>query len=382
MNSFDNKSPTIKQDEVIAFLSDTSQLISKQYVNQLSSAATAAQNSNVLVNQVEFWKWMDRNFSTGGMFDSTAAMQEYISRGAGKEAWFAKQLQGKGYEWDWMVKQRADPRNLFSRYDAGDVANRAASDVTETNLITGKTREYQMKAYTSKTNPALKNTPKDMTVVTNAEKVEIVKKNGYKDVQEFQDSEAIKEATDKRMEQVKSNKAQTSYNFSNIAGVMMKAGAIGCVIGMGTEAIASFRAWKEQKLTDKEYLREILKAGGDAGITAGATAGIMVPVTAAISAAGLSSVVAIPIAFVVSSAVNKVIAPCFARGEYQKILNKARYYQNLNMAYEDLLVSMELASKEYYTFVCQMAQQQQTFQAVQHQNQELNRNLVDLLDSI
>ena len=57
-------------------------------------------------------------------------MQQYISGGAGKEGWMIKQLQGKGYEWDWMTTQRGNIKNLLSTYDAGDVANRAASDVT------------------------------------------------------------------------------------------------------------------------------------------------------------------------------------------------------------------------------------------------------------
>ena len=382
MNRFQDESATAKQEEAIAFLSETSQLVSKQYANQLSSAATAAQNANALANQVEFWKWMGRNYSAGGMFDSPAAMQEYIAGGAGKEAWFAKQAQGKGYEWDWMARQRADPRNLFKRYDAGDVANRAASDVTETDLLTGKAHEYQMKAYTSKTNPDLKNTPKDMAVVTNAEKADVVRQNGYEDVQEFQDAKTIKEATGKRMEQAKNGKAPTAYNFRNVGGAMAKAGAIGCVIGMGTEALASFRAWKKGQLTDEEYLGEILKAGGDAGVTAGATAGIMVPVSAAITAAGMSSILTIPVAFVVSSGVNKIIAPCFGRGEYREILSKVRYYQSLNIAYQDLLESMEAAAAEYYAFACQMARQQQTYRMVQTRSAELNRDLLSLLDSI
>ena len=55
----------------------------------------------------------------------------------------------------------------FHTYDAGDVANRAASDVTERSILTRKSSEYQMKAYTSKSNPHLKNTPKEMNIVTN-----------------------------------------------------------------------------------------------------------------------------------------------------------------------------------------------------------------------
>lgn len=379
----------VSEREAIAFMRDTSRLVSQHNVSQLSAAAAAARSSNALTNEVEFWKWMARNYRESGIFDSAASMQEYIAGGAGKEAWFAKQVQGKGYEWDWMTKQRADPRNLFKRYDAGDVANRAASDVTETNLLTGQTRDYQMKAYTGKTNPDLKNTPQDMTVVTNAEKAETVRQNGYEDVLEFQDTDTIKRSAERRMERVKSGKAQTSYTLRNVTGTMAKAGALGCVIGMGTEAIASFRAWKERALTDEEYVKEILKSGGEAGLTGAATAGIMIPISAAITAAGLSMPITYPIAFAVGAAVNKVIAPCFGRGEYRALLADARYYQNLNAAYADLADSMRIASEEYYNFVCQMARQQQTYRAmrersreIQNRNMELNRELQNLLDSI
>ena len=239
-----------------------------------------------------------------------------------------------------------------------------------------------MKAYTSKANPNLKNTPKDMTVVTNAEKVETVQKNGYQDVREFQDADTIKQSTGKRMEQAKTGKAQTSYNFRNVAGTMAKAGLIGCVIGMGTEAVLSFRVWKNGDLTDEEYLKEILKSGGDAGLTAGASAGIMIPVSAAITVAGMSSLITIPVAFAVSSAVNQVIAPCFGRGEYKELLAQARYYQSLNAAYQDLSESMQAASEEYYNFVCQMARQWQTYQTIQSRSRETDKGLQNLLDSI
>ena len=49
-----------------------------------------------------------------------------------------------------MTAQRNNPLKIFNNYDAGDVSNRAASDVTERNILTGKTKEYQHKAYIRK----------------------------------------------------------------------------------------------------------------------------------------------------------------------------------------------------------------------------------------
>ena len=258
MSNIENELINFSEDEIMEMLNDTSQLVSKYNTNKLSSAAVAAQGSNALANNVEFWKWMGRNYSNSGIFNSSSTMQQYMAQGAGKEEWLIKQLQGKGYEWDWMKKQRGNIKNIFKKYDAGDVANRAASDVTEINLLTVKAKEYQMKAYTGKSNPNLKNTSKDMTVVTNAEKVNAVSKNGYK-TEGFQNNNTIEKATDNRLQQIKDGKAHTSYNFKNVAGTMAKAGLIGCAIGIGTEAVSSYKLWKEKIISDEEYLKEILK---------------------------------------------------------------------------------------------------------------------------
>ncbi|TBL79091.1 hypothetical protein [Paenibacillus thalictri] len=382
MSKPDQESINISENEMIDMLNETSKLVVRHNFNQLSSAAVAVQGSNSLSNNVEFWKWMGRNYSGSGIFDSSSTMQQYIAQGTGKEEWIIKQLQGKGYEWDWMSTQRRTAKNILKTYDAGDVANRAASDVTAKNLLTGKSSEYQMKAYTSKSNPHLNNTPKDMTVVTNAEKVDVVRANGYEKVEGFQDTQMIKKSTEERLEQIKDGKAYTSYNFKNIAGTMAKAGLIGCVIGMGTEAVVSYKAWKQGQLSDEEYLKEILKSGGDAGVTAGATAGVMIPVSAAITAVGASTLLTIPVAFIVGGVVNKVVAPCFGRGQYREILSKAKYYQNIENVYDDLVGSMQHASEQYYDFVCQMSQQNAIHQEFKKRSMEMNQELKDLFDSI
>lgn len=372
----------ISENEMLEMIKETSQLVAQKNIDVLSTGAVAIQQANNLTNEVEFWKWMDRNYIKAGIFKNTDSMQQYISQGIGKEKWFAIQVQGKGYEWDWMTKQRNSMKNLFKVYDAGDVVNRAATDVTETNLITQKTVEYQHKAYTGKTNPNLQNTPKEVTIVTNAEKTDVVKKNGYTKVDKFQDSESIKNITDKRLEDVKNGKVQTNYNFKNIAGTMAKAGMIGCAIGMGTEAIFSYKAWKNKKISDEQYLKEILKAGGDAGVTAGVTSGIMIPISTAITVAGGSSVITIPVAIVISGFVNKIVAPCFARGDYRKILSQAKYYQNLENVYNDLVTSMENASNQYYNFVVSIDNQHKKYEEMKQLNSVMDIELEKLYNKI
>lgn len=379
MNKTNTKMANISENDILHMLNDTSQLMASENATQLSAAAVAVQTSNDLTDNVEFWNWMGRNFKP---FHSSDSMQQYISQGTTKEAWMAKQLQGKGYEWDWMAKQRMMVKNFSNTYDAGDVANRAASDISEKSLLTGNVKEYQMKAYTSNNKPHLTNTPKDMTVVTNAEKTSAVKADGYHEVQSFQNKDAIKQATKQRMEQIKDGKAYTAYNLQNVSATMAKAGLIGCVINIGIESIASYRAWKNGNLTDSEYLKGILAAGGDGAITASTTTGIMIPISTAITTAGASTLITIPIAFIIGSAINKIVAPCFGRGQYRQLLSKAKYYQNLESIYGDLTHSMQESCEQYCDFIYQMSWQHSMHQEMKAQSSELNRHLETLYHSI
>lgn len=379
MNKTNTKMANISENDILYMLNDTSQLIASENVSQLSTAAAAVQTSNALTDNVEFWNWMGRNLKP---FHSSDSMQQYISQGTTKEAWMAKQLQGKGYEWDWMAKQRMMVKNFSNTYDAGDVANRAASDISEKSLLTGNVKEYQMKAYTSNNKPHLTNTPKDMTVVTNAEKTSTVKADGYREVQSFQNKDTIKQATKQRIEQIKDGKAYTAYNLQNVSATMAKAGLIGCVTSIGIESIASYRAWKNGNLTDSEYLKGILAAGGDGAITASATTGIMIPISTAITTAGASTLITIPIAFIIGSAINKIVAPCFGRGQYRQLLSKAKYYQNLESIYGDLTHIMQESSELYCNFIYQMSRQDSIHQKMKSQSSELNRHLETLYHSI
>ena len=382
MNEIESYEFTVNDEDVLEAMHDTSRLCADSKVTNLTSSSLASIEAETLTNEVEFWKWMQRNYNKADIFRNSHSMQSYISQGSGQYGWMEKQMQGKGYEWDWIRKQRMDVRNMLNTYDAGDVANRASSDVTEHNILTGMDKEYQMKAYRGKTNPHLDNTPKDMTVVTNSEKVDIVKRNGYEDVQEFRDGQGIKRVTDKRMSDIENGKTQTAYTASNTFLTMAKAGIMGAVIGMGLETIQSYKKWKNGEITNGDYLTEILKAGGDTGLTAGITAGIMLPVSSVITVAGASSIISIPIAFVVSNTVNKIIAPCFGRGEYKKLLGEAKYYQSYNQLYNDMAVSIERSSKQFYFFVNTMKMQQQSHEKMKEISTDLNGELERLYVNI
>lgn len=376
-------SMTVHPKDLVEMLDDTSQLLAEKNQKALVSAASSYFADGALTENIEFWKWINQNYSSanGHMFSSNSAMKEYVSRGKGCEEWVYKQLQGKGYEWDWMQTQRHNLQNLFKRYDAGTVPNQPGYDVLEHDCLSGKDLKYQMKAYTSKANPDLHNTDTSITVVTNAEKADIVSKNGYQ-VEEYKTAEQIKEKTNQRMKQIENGSATPGYNVANVAGAMAKAGLIGVATGITVESISQYKNWKQGLVSDEEYVGEVLKAGGDYGATSAVTAGIMIPVTAMVTSAGIAAPVTIPVAFLVSASVNKIIAPCFGRGEYKKILGKAKYYQSIESAYNAFIDSAERATQSYLVYIDQM--REQTFQhgQMKRKSMQINGQLKQLYDSI
>lgn len=110
----------ISEEEIALMIEDTSKLVARNNAENLSNSISAAYASNALTNEVEFWKW--------------------------------------------MKAQRDNIKNIFNKYDAGTVSNQPSIDVVRTNFLTGETQEYQLKAYTKKTNPDLKNTSKNTTI--------------------------------------------------------------------------------------------------------------------------------------------------------------------------------------------------------------------------
>lgn len=347
--------------EYLEMIEDTSNLVAQENATRLSAVGPAANESGTLTNTVEFWKWMDRNYSKSGHFANAQNLQEYVNSSDGHEKWARLVTQGKGYEWDWMAEQRKSFSNLFKTYNAGDVANRPGSDVTVRNWLNGAEDELQLKAYTSKNKPELKNTPKTMTVVTNTEKVSTVSEMGYDSVIEYGDNDSIKAATDKRMNAAKTGKAQTSYTIQNVGKISANAGVMGFVIGATAETLTSYKRYKGGKITKEEYLREVLKSGCNAGMISSFSAAIMVPVSAYFTVAGVSTLVTIPISYVVSASVNKVIAPMFGKGDYLKILTDAVYYQRLVDYCDNLVLSMTQSMDQYESFVGCISNQTQAF---------------------
>lgn len=368
------------EEEYLNAIMDTSELVAKDkatYISKISNTALAHQQSNLLANEVEFWKWMGSNYPK-----DLGSLSQIQNTAIEKERWLSIQLQGKGYEWDYMSMQRSNPQKMLSMFEAGDCPTQPGIDITETGIIDGKTiQTYQNKAYVSSNSPDLHNTPHDAIVVTNEEKISYAESQGY-ETESFMDREEIISVRDERYEKALEGKVNSSYSVKNVATTSLKAGAIAAVIAMTTETIVSYRAWKRGELTDKQYLTEIAKTGGEAGITTAATTAIMIPVNATITALGVSSLFSIPIAIIVSKGINDVIAPCFGRGNYKAILNEVKYYQKLDALYEDFVTKIEQTAFEYTDYLNTIKSQRKDSENLKSISKQLDKQLEELYDKI
>lgn len=366
-----------REEEYIEMMRDTSNLIAKEKAVHLGEMASAANESAKLANEVEFWKWMGANYPKD--LSNTELIQQASIE---KARWLRTQLQGKGYEWDYMTSQRMKPSKILSAFEVGDCPTQPGIDITETNILDNTIQgTYQNKAYLSSNNPDLHNTPKDAVVVTNKEKVAYVKQQGYV-TEEYMDSDTITSVRESRFKKAASGKANTVYNFQNVAMASVKAGIVGAAVGITAETIASYRLWKAGDLTDNEYLREVMRAGGEAGMTAGLTSAAMVPVQATITAAGASTLLTIPVAFMFGSVINSIVAPCFGRGKYRKILNEAKYYHALECVYDEFIAAVESSSRHYGEYIAHMEMQQARYEQIKNLSKEIDKNLEDIYRSI
>ena len=364
----------ISERELEEFFIDTGRVVQEVQTEKLTVAvnsAIAGTTASQLTNSVEFWKWMGQNYpNTLGSPGDIAANAEGIR----------KLVQGKGYEWDYMLHSRNNPKNLLSVFDAGSNPSQRGLDIIKTDLFTGETTSFQNKAYASSNVPDLSTTPKDTVIITNAEKAEYAANKGY-EVEPFKTGKEITADTNRRMEQAKSGTAG-SYNLSGVAGKMAKAGGIAFALACSIEAVASYREWKNGEISDEEYLKKIALTGGNAAVTASVTTGIMIPVNAYITAAGFAAPFAFPIAFVVSGAVNKVVAPMFGKGEYSRLLKSAKFYQNLEYFYQDFAESLSDSSEAFRNFVINAANQAGNFERNKQADLYLSEQLVNIRESI
>ena len=155
-----------------------------------------------------------------------------------------------------------------------------------------------------------------------------------------------------------------------------------CLFAVTLEAFNLYQKWNDKKISDSEYLAEIMTSGGNAVVSKSITSGIMLHVSSVVATAGMSSMITFPIGFVVGAAVDKIVAPCFGRGEYKKILSQAKYYQNLETFYRDMISSIQDSAGHYVKFLNGVKSQQSFHENAKKVSMSLNKDLEALYNSI
>ena len=236
-------------------------------------------------------------------------------------------LYGKLYEWDAFNAQRDSIWHTFSRFDLPDDPTNAGVDLTEHKLF-GGTVEYQMKSNISGIPEIKPTTSHSVTVITPAENMEGVERQGYR-VDAFMDRESVADRRREMEERIDAGDVTPEYEFGDIVGTVGKSALFATAIGIGVEALCSYRDYKNGKIDGNAYVKGILMAGGDKGISAGATAGVMIPVNAGLTGLGLSGApLTVPIAFVLHHTIAAPVSAAFGRGEYKAVLQDARLYSD------------------------------------------------------
>ncbi len=155
-----------------------------------------------------------------------------------------------------------------------------------------------------------------------------------------------------------------------VGSAAAKGGIAGIAIGITTETIALYKKHKNGEISKEEYLTEVVKSGAEMGITGAATAGIMTAISVPISAA---APVTIPISIILGKSIDKIIAPAFGRGDYQKILGEAKYYQNLMYAHDDLVHAIEMTENQFGEFIDEYERQMQVHAQLTDTNMQLKQ---------
>jgi hypothetical protein len=363
----------VPERELLAYFYDTAQLLSDERSELLSKSSNGLLTSRIagiLTDDVEFWNWMGLNYPNAL---STPAL---IAQNAEK---MRKTIQGKSYEWEFMLDCRKQLQNIFSRFDAGTNPTQPGIDITKTN-ISGDVEYYQLKAYTSNNKPDLSHTPKDAIVITGEENVLYAEGQGYS-AHPYKNAIKISQDTDRRMREAATGR-NTAYTPLNVMGASLKAGAIGFAIGCSVESFFLYKEYKSGNISKDEYMKSIFAAGGESGVVAGVATCVMIPVNALITGAGLASPITIPISFFVCGTLQKFLAPIFKRGEYKQLLDEAKYYKNLSSLYEDLLVVAESAGDSFRNLVLSFAEQTGKFAELHQQDKVLTSELRNILNSI
>ena len=100
------------------------------------------------------------------------------------------------------------------------------------------------------------------------------------------------------------------------------------------------------------------------------------------SISDISSVINIPIAFVVGAAIDKIVAPCFGRGDYKKILSEAQYYSSIAALSTNVITSMSEYSNQCKDFYDAILQSENIHYKIGEYEKQVDKDLAELYNSI
>ena len=97
----------ITAEEILEMCKDTSEIFASKVTNNFISGMAAYKTSEVLVNEVEPWQWLKANFPK--KLTDVETIKTIFTE---KPEWI-KNIQGKGYEWDYVNHLRGKFGNFF-----------------------------------------------------------------------------------------------------------------------------------------------------------------------------------------------------------------------------------------------------------------------------
>lgn len=155
---------------------------------------------------------------------------------------------------------------------------------------------------------------------------------------------------------------------------------VGCVVGMGIQAIELYDSWKNGEISDFEYLKGVVQAKDDAELFEKA-AGIIIPVQNMIQVMGASAPVTFPVAFIAAPIVAGVVEDTINK-HHNKLLDKAKFYQSSQVMYKDFMVNVANSERELHQFLDKVKQQNHEFDTMRNIDKKINKSLRNLYDSI
>ncbi len=241
------------------------------------------QETQNLVNDAEFWKWLQKTNRAG--FASSSSIQKLAQK---NPEYLKKTLRSKGMEHTWTSNYNSDLLNFFSVAELSESPNDPIGDAYIKDILTGQKRPVQMK--TSKKIPndptrTFRNAkrhikaipckyPEGTRIVGNQPVVDAAKGSRSYDHEAYpiergwSDKEQAKFITS-HFEKARKREATPVLTTKAVVSSIAKCALIGALLLALIETFKDWRVWREQRITGDEFFLRILKQGGKGALLGG-----------------------------------------------------------------------------------------------------------------